>query len=157
MRLRRNQVCPIHRSAYCCSRERNRKARTIRIGVQRIEDPHHPRRYRELRSPGEMRKLLNRKIVEQNGICPICEEKFIDHALTSFLITNDAKGWEERGGTTVPTISRQCIGSAMKRRDRCRINHALQQRDEAILVFPLSLCRTLFLRRGNTVPREINL
>jgi hypothetical protein len=48
-------------------------------GVQRIEDPHHPRGYRELRSLAEMRKLLNRKIVEQNGICPICEEKFTDY------------------------------------------------------------------------------
>jgi len=48
--------------------------------VQRIEDPHHPRGYRELRSLAEMRKLLNRKIVEQNGICPICEEKFTDYA-----------------------------------------------------------------------------
>lgn len=30
----------------------------------------------ELRSPAEMRKLLNRKIVEQTGICAICEEEF---------------------------------------------------------------------------------
>jgi hypothetical protein len=29
--------------------------------VQRIEDPHHSRGYRELRSKAEMRKLLNRK------------------------------------------------------------------------------------------------
>jgi hypothetical protein len=48
--------------------------------VQRIGDPHHPRGYRELRSLAEMRKLLNRKIVEQNGIRPICEEKFTDYA-----------------------------------------------------------------------------
>jgi hypothetical protein len=42
------------------------------MGVRRIEDPHHPRGYRELRSNGEMRKLLNRKIVAQNGICTLC-------------------------------------------------------------------------------------
>jgi hypothetical protein len=47
--------------------------------VRRIEDPHHPRGYRELRSPAEMRKLLNRKIIEQNGICPICLEEFTDY------------------------------------------------------------------------------
>ena len=32
-----------------------------------------------LRSPAEMRKLLNRKIVEQNRICPICLEEFTDY------------------------------------------------------------------------------
>jgi hypothetical protein len=79
MRLRRNQLCPIHRSLYCYGREQNRKARMIRMGVQRISDPHHSRGYRELRSPAEMRKLLDRKINEQNGICPICEEKFTDY------------------------------------------------------------------------------
>ncbi len=71
MRLRRNEHCPIHRSLSCCGRETIRKERKgtriiiIRMGVQRVEDPHHPRGYRELRSPAEMRKLLNRKIVEQ--------------------------------------------------------------------------------------------
>jgi hypothetical protein len=48
----------------------------VRVGVQRIEDPHHPRGYRKLRSPAEMRKLLNRKIAEQSGQCPICHEEF---------------------------------------------------------------------------------
>jgi hypothetical protein len=69
MRLRRNEYCPIHRSLSCCGREAIRKERkatiVIRMGVQRVEDPHHPRGFRELRSPAEMRKLLNRKIVEQ--------------------------------------------------------------------------------------------
>jgi hypothetical protein len=49
------------------------------LGVQRIEDPHHPRGYRELRSPAEMRKLMNRKVIEQGGICPICHEDFTDY------------------------------------------------------------------------------
>jgi hypothetical protein len=47
--------------------------------VQRIEDPHHPRGYRELRSPAEMRKLLKRKVVEQNNQCAICHEEFTDY------------------------------------------------------------------------------
>jgi len=46
---------------------------------RRIEDPHHPRGYRELRSPAEMRKLLNRKIVEQDKICAICHFEFTDY------------------------------------------------------------------------------
>jgi hypothetical protein len=79
MKLHRNEPCPIHRSLVCCGREPAQKVRTLRLGVQRIDDPHHPRGYRELRSPAEMRKLLNRKIVEQNRICPICREEFTDY------------------------------------------------------------------------------
>jgi len=48
------------------------------MGVRRVDDPLHPRGYRELRSNGEMRKFLNRKIADQNGICGICNEKFTD-------------------------------------------------------------------------------
>jgi hypothetical protein len=73
MRLRRNEHCPIHRSLYCCGREpirKERKATIIRIGVQRIEDPHHPRGYRELRSASEMWKLLNRKMWSRTGNAP---------------------------------------------------------------------------------------
>jgi hypothetical protein len=68
MRLRRNQVCPIHPSFSCCGREVIQKTRPARqLGVRRIEDPSHSRGYRELRSNGEMRKLVNGKIVSQNG------------------------------------------------------------------------------------------
>jgi hypothetical protein len=58
--------------------------------------------YRELPSAAEMRKLLNRKIVEQNGICPICDESLQTTEML-FRITNDAKGWEERGETIIQT------------------------------------------------------
>jgi hypothetical protein len=80
MTLRISEVCPIHKSISCCGREVIPKVKQIKIGVQRIEDPHHPRGYRELRSPAEIKKLLNRKIVEQNGICAICEEPFTDYS-----------------------------------------------------------------------------
>src|ERR1700722_1635460 len=79
MRLRRHEFCPIHKSLSCCGRESLPKPRLIRLGVQRVEDPHHPRGYRELRSPAEMRRLLNRKILEQNRVCPICHEEFTDY------------------------------------------------------------------------------
>lgn len=80
MKLRRNEYCPIHRSVSCCGRERFRKEHQLtRLGVRRVEDPHHPRGYRELRSPAEMRKLLNRKIVEQDRKCAICREEFTDY------------------------------------------------------------------------------
>lgn len=78
MKLRRNEFCPIHRSLYCCGREQARKGRRFQLGIQRIDDPHHPRGYREFRSPSEMRKLLNRKIVEQEGKCAICHQTFMD-------------------------------------------------------------------------------
>ncbi len=35
--------------------------------------------YRELRSAGKMRKLLNRKTVEQDRKCAICHEEFTDY------------------------------------------------------------------------------
>jgi hypothetical protein len=79
MRLRANEFCPIHRSTSCCGRELMPRPRLIRLGVQRIEDLHHPRGYRELRSPAEMRNLLNRKIVEQDRKCAICHEEFTDY------------------------------------------------------------------------------
>jgi hypothetical protein len=81
MRLRRNEFCPIHRSRYCCGRKTtcHERRATIKMGVQRIQDPHHPRGYRELRSPAEMRKLLKRKVTEQNGVCAICRREFTDY------------------------------------------------------------------------------
>ena len=80
MKLRRNEYCPIHRSLFCCGRELARKERRFQLGVRRIEDPHHPPRgYREIRSPAEMRKLLNRKIADQGGKCAICHESFTDY------------------------------------------------------------------------------
>jgi hypothetical protein len=49
------------------------------MGVQRIEDPHHSRGFRELRSNAEMRKLLNRKIATQNRMCGLCKEAFTNY------------------------------------------------------------------------------
>ncbi len=80
MRLRRNEFCPIHKSVSCCGRELIPKPRLIRLGVQRVEDPNHPRGYRELRSPAEMRRLVNRKIVEQDRKCAICHEEFTEYS-----------------------------------------------------------------------------
>ena len=79
MRLRTHELCPIHKSHSCCGREPLPRPKLIRLGVQRIEDPHHPRGYRELRSPAEMRKLLNRKFWSRARICAICHEEFTDY------------------------------------------------------------------------------
>jgi hypothetical protein len=80
MKLRRNEFCPIHRSRFCCGRQQTRNERRLSLGVRRIEDEHHPRGYRELRSQAEMRRLLNRKITEQNGKCAICHKEFSDYS-----------------------------------------------------------------------------
>lgn len=80
MRLRRNQLCPIHRSIVCCGREPILKKRRARqMGVWRINDPQHPRGYREIRSNLEMRKLMNRKIAAQDGACALCKGQFTDY------------------------------------------------------------------------------
>ncbi len=93
MRLRLNELCPIHRSLSCCGRELLAKPKLVRLGVQRIEDLHHPRGYRELRSPAEMRKLLSRKILQQAGIC--CRT------------TGIQKEWVEHGETIIRITSKQ--------------------------------------------------
>lgn len=81
MQIRKNQLCPIHRSLFCCGREQIPKERRQRqMGVRRVEDLHHPRGYRELRSNGEMRKLLDQKIVAQKGICALCKETFTEYS-----------------------------------------------------------------------------
>src|ERR1700730_12795651 len=79
MKLRPNEYCPIHRSVRCCGREQTHCPRRLQPGVRRIEDPHHPRGYRERRSPAEMRKLQNRKIIEQKGSCAICKKLFTNY------------------------------------------------------------------------------
>jgi hypothetical protein len=79
MKLRRNECCPIHRSLFCCGREPTHYARQLGPGVRRIDGPHHPKGYRELRSPAGMRKLLKRKVADQNSICAICQHEFTDY------------------------------------------------------------------------------
>jgi len=78
MKLHRNQYCPVHHSRVCCGREEASKARHLTMGVERIDDPNHPRGYRELRSPAELRKVLTQKISTQQGNCGICHEPFTD-------------------------------------------------------------------------------
>jgi len=64
MKLRRREFRRIHKSLFCCGRAEKPSST---VPVRRIEDPHHPRGYREIRSPAAMRQLLKRKIAEQNN------------------------------------------------------------------------------------------
>ena len=79
VKLHRNEYCPIHHSLFCSGREKTPKECRLQLGIQRIDDRDHPRGYRELRSPAEMRKLLNRKIVAQDRKCAICQKEFNDY------------------------------------------------------------------------------
>lgn len=58
---------------------KERRTTVIRMGVQRVEDPHHPRDIVNCGHPAEMRRLLNRKIVEQGRKCAICPEGFTNY------------------------------------------------------------------------------
>jgi hypothetical protein len=120
MRLRRNEFCPIHRSLFCCGREQARKERRLRLGVQRIEDPHHPRGYRELRSPAEMRKLLNRKIVEQGSKAGNVQSATRNSRITvtSSRTTESRREWEEPGETITRATSGLRIGGAIREKDQ---------------------------------------
>ncbi len=81
MRLRRNQLCPIHRSLFRSGRETiQRQEGQRQIGVPRVDDSQHGRGYRESRSNGEMRKLINRKIVAQNRICALCKGQLSEYS-----------------------------------------------------------------------------
>lgn len=75
-RLAKSEICPIHRSRFCCGREKKALAFTRGVTkrgpVTRVEDPHHPRGYRELCTPAELNRRLKIKLKEQNSICGIC-------------------------------------------------------------------------------------
>jgi len=84
MKLRKGAICPIHRSQYCCGREKDKEKEFARgwatgPGVTRIPDAHHLRGYRERRSPAAMRRLLDLKIQMQNGKCSICHKPMNDY------------------------------------------------------------------------------
>ena len=88
MKLNPKELCPIHHSRLCCGREtvftpRKQQGRWehVRAGVRRIKDQFadHPDGYRYKLSPAEMRKVLNKKIIEQDGRCAGCAEYFTDY------------------------------------------------------------------------------
>ena len=128
MRLRRNQLCPIHRSIFCCGREPISKTkRAQQIGVRRIADSQNPRGYCEIRSKAEMRKMMDRKIAAQNGICALCKEPFTEYGdIVSDHIS--PREWEERGGTIIPTTSRPFTGGATEKRVQAGRDASLDDR-----------------------------
>ena len=118
MRLRRNQLCPLHRSLFCCGRETiSREKRKRQMGVRRVDDFQHPR--------GSGRSARMRK----------CESSWIKKSLPKTASARSAKkssptiptsyptisipvAWEERGETTILRTFRRSTGGAMGKRDR---------------------------------------
>jgi hypothetical protein len=90
VKLKLSELCPIHRRRDCCGRSEfvryekppHPKWEQVRPGVRRIRDERadHPDGYRYKLSPAEMKKVLNRKIQEQSGICAHCHKEFLDYA-----------------------------------------------------------------------------
>lgn len=89
MKLAANELCWIHRRRDCCGRKERKSLVAVPTGgrrvyssfepgVTRIPDEHHPRGYRERRSRSAMRRLLKRKVEEQENICGICDKPFMD-------------------------------------------------------------------------------
>lgn len=88
MRLKRHQLCPIHRKRDCCGRAPQMVKRgpytskweTVRPGIRRVRDEYadHPDGYRYRLSKSEMEKVLIRKVEEQQGLCSICVKELTD-------------------------------------------------------------------------------
>lgn len=85
MRLRANDRCPIHNGRRdCCGRAEagvgriGRKYESLGPGITKIPDEHHPRGYRVRRSKSAMNRLLAKKVVEQKGICSLCNLPMTD-------------------------------------------------------------------------------
>lgn len=89
MRLKAKQRCPIPGHGFNCKchpeepfyrSQRHSKWERVRTGVSRIKDENsdHPDGYRYRLSPAEMRKVIYKKIIEQNGLCSIGGEELTD-------------------------------------------------------------------------------
>lgn len=83
MKLKPNQICPLHRRKDCCGREARTRIRSIgkweqvRLGVRRIWDELLGK-FRWKLSPAERRKVVERKLRENGGICGICALPIVD-------------------------------------------------------------------------------
>ena len=108
-RLRRREFCPLHKSYYCSchqvdpaqklvgrslelvdqqantqavENQRFLRAQKRKPAVQRIDDPHHPRGYREVCSAPELRRRKNLLILkaEPHPLCHLCGEGFSNYS-----------------------------------------------------------------------------
>ena len=81
--------------------------------VRQINDPRHPRSNRETLSNADVKKLLDEKVLAQNGVCGICNEMFTGYADIAPDPTNPCG----MGGTLrddhpdkIQAVNRRCNG-----------------------------------------------
>jgi 5-methylcytosine-specific restriction endonuclease McrA len=111
MKLRANELCPIHNSLVCCGREGRAKKREGWRALRRIADARHPRGYRERRSPAAMRSLLRQKIREQEGRCAICGKQFrrFEDAVPDHIEPKGMGGaWRDDHPDNIQAVHRRC-------------------------------------------------
>lgn len=75
-KLRKGERCPIHKSYFCCGRERAKRKQLE--SVIRVMDDTHPRGYREECSEAELRRRKDALIVKGEG-CLYCSKPFEDY------------------------------------------------------------------------------
>jgi hypothetical protein len=80
--LRKGEMCPLHRSFYCCGREKASISATVAgrqslHGVRLVADQFHPRGYREICSPPEL-KRRKLKLLAKSQECFYCHKHFDD-------------------------------------------------------------------------------
>jgi hypothetical protein len=105
-----------------------------------------------------MRKLLNRKVRQQAGICVICHEEFTEYD-DIVRTTRIRKEWAELGDTTIQIMCKQHIGGATERKDQLGLTtdgpsvaHDSEQAQN--YPFPAFSVQTVCLIRGQGFPHN---
>lgn len=94
LKLKPNERCPLHPNDWHCSCRPVVKSRPVTPaekkaagkwyqvgpGIQRIDDKHHPRGFREKRTVAALRPILMQKIQDQDALCAICGKPMDDLA-----------------------------------------------------------------------------
>jgi len=80
LRLRKNEMCPLHRSRFCCGRgdirtetkRQSRKWTMTEPGVRRYEDG------REVCSPSALKRRKD-NLIRKNPVCYACDRQFSEY------------------------------------------------------------------------------
>lgn len=80
--LRPGQLCPLHHSYYCCGRKpvpksaaQHKRLQFMR-GITIIQDPHHPRGFRERCSQAELNRRKDQMLRSGQTTCFYCGKDF---------------------------------------------------------------------------------
>jgi hypothetical protein len=97
-RLRHSERCPLHKSYACvCKGEGPKRPPTkpkFVHGVRRVDDPFHPRGYREICSPAELKRRKH-ILMLSDPVCIYCGKNFLEdgsHYNEVHLAHRESKG-----------------------------------------------------------------